>query len=525
LTGAVTSGAVSAAPLSEAGTSTFAEIAQGKLRGYRNQGIHVFKDIPYGKPPTASSRFQPPQPAGPWAGVRDATKYGPSSIQQATPVTISFPGDPPVPALGPLLGWGDDSNQSENCLVLNVWTPSLDHGRRPVMFRIHGGGFAIGSGSWPQSDGTNQALRNDVVVVTVNHRLGPLGYLYLAELGGEKYADSGNAGMLDLVLALKWVRDNIACFGGDPGNVMIFGESGGGYKVSYLLAMPAAQGLFQRAVIESGPGLDLPTPAAATAAAQAFLKSVGVSPDNLGALDSLPAAKFAASTVSATAPVLDGRSFPVQPADALLAGASSDVPLLIGSNQTETTLLDHLVELAVVNALDWAGVRARLLPSLAGNTDRVIATYRRNFPKASPPDVLLYIEADQLMREDSIRLAERKFAGSSAPVYMYLFTWRTDAIDGLLKACHGLEVPFEMDNPQTATAVSGTPGGAALSARISDAWAAFARCGNPNVRSLPHWPRYTLGRRETMLFNNHSTVVSDPFGERTLWNEILPQPA
>jgi para-nitrobenzyl esterase len=504
--------------------STVVEIAQGKLRGYRDLGIHVFKGIPYGGPPVGANRFQPSQPAAPWTGVRDATNYGPASIQTRIPVNVTIAGDPDVPPLSTLLGWGADTEQSEDCLVLNVWTPGLDDGMRPVMFRIHGGGFSTGSGSWPQSDGTNVARRSDVVVVTVNHRLGPLGYLYLAEIGGERYADSGNVGMLDLVLALQWVRDNISCFGGDPGNVMIFGESGGGFKVSTLMAMPAANGLFHRAGVESGPGLEATTPAVATEAALQFLNSVGVSPDNLDALYDLPADKFALpiGQGAAISPVLDGRSIPVQPGDALAAGASGAVPLLIGTNQTETTLLTHLTELAVVDALDWAGVRERLLPALQGNTDRVIETYKRIWPTTKPGDVLLYIEADQLMRMNSIRLAERKLAGSSAPVFMYLFTWRGNAVNGLLKSAHGLEVPFTMDNVQSATALSETPSSRALAARMSDAWTAFARHGDPNVRSLPHWHDYTLKKRRTMLFNNQCTVVKDPFGERPLWEEILP---
>ena len=355
--------------------------------------------------------------------------------------------------------------------------------------------------------------------MTVNHRLGALGYLYLAEIGGERYADSGNAGMLDLILALQWVRDNIAQFGGNPDNVTIFGESGGGFKVSTLLAMPGARGLFHKAIVESGPGLKARTPDAATAATRKVLEALGISTTALDKLHDLPRDRFLLPQVQVS-PVLDGRSIVAHPAVAMASGASSTVPLIIGSNQTESTLLGHLTELPAIAALDESGVRARLQLILGDNTVKIVDAYRRVWPKASPGDLLLYIEADRMMRIGSIELAEHKLAGSTAPVFMYLFSWRGSALNGLLKSAHGLEVPFTMDNVDSATALSESPGSHTLAGRMSSAWISFAGSGDPNVKSLPHWPRYTTKDRATMLLDEQPKVVNDPFGERSVWDGV-----
>ena len=502
-----------------AGGETTIEIGQGRLRGYRNRDIHVFKGVPYGASPAGARRFQAPLPAPSWPGVRDATEYGPSSVQSAVAINYAKNLPASIPPMTKLLGWGTDESQSEDCLVLNIWTPGLDRRKRPVMLRIHGGGFTIGSGSWPQSDGTAVARRGDVVVVTVNHRLGALGYLFLAEIGGERYADSGNAGMLDLVLALEWVRDNIAQFGGDPNNVTIFGESGGGFKVSTLLAMPRAKGLFHRAIVESGPGLRARTPDAATDSARKLLQTLGISSTNLEKLHEVPAERFLLPQFQVS-PVLDGRALTAHPADAVAAGASSSVPLLVGSNQTESTLLGHLTGLPAIAALDEGAMRAQLQPLLRDNTARIVEGYRRAWPKASPGDLLLYIEADRMMRMGSIQLAERKLAGSSAPVFMYLFSWQGAALDGLFKSAHGLEVPFTMDNVDTATALSESPTSRALAARMSSAWIAFARTGDPNIKALPSWPKYSTKDRATLVLDDRPRVVNDPFGERLVWEGV-----
>jgi para-nitrobenzyl esterase len=511
--GLMLAGAAHAAPDGE----TTIEIAQGKLRGYRKGGIHAFKGVPYGASTAGAGRFQAAKPAPPWSGVRDATQFGPSAPQFAVPMATGAGQPPGIPPMTTLLGWGTDSNKDEDCLVLNIWTPAVnDHKKRPVMFRIHGGSYVIGSGSWPQSDGAAVARRGDVVVVTVNHRLGALGYLYLAQLGGARYADSGNAGMLDLVLALQWVRDNIAQFGGDPGNVMVFGESGGGMKIATLMAMPSAKGLFHRAVIESSPRNLTRTPDVATAATRKVLDKLGIGPTELDKLHTLPASDFLIAEAAGLGPVIDGGVVPVHPDDAVAAGSASTVPLLIGTSRTELTLF-QLGELPKIAAFDKAAMRAHLAPQLGANTDKIVAAYERTFPTATPGDLLLYIEADRAMRTYAIRFAELKTAGSTAPTYMFLFNWRGNAINGLLKSCHGLEVPFTMDNVDSSTALSESPGSRELAAKMSSAWIAFARGDDPNVATLPHWPNYIPERRSTMLFDNQSTIVDNPFGELAAW--------
>ena len=492
------------------------EISDGKLKGRRSGAILAFKGVPYGGPTGGVHRFAPPPRVQKWAGVRDALAYGPAAPQ------INIPGG--AQDTRSLLGWGDNSGQSEDCLVLNVWTPALDNGARPVLFRIHGGGYSIGSGSWPQSDGAALALMGDVVVVTVNHRLGALGYLYLAEIGGARYADSGNAGMLDLVAALQWVRDNIAAFGGDPQNVMIFGKSGGGSKVSTLLAMPPAAGLFHKAVVESGPGLHGRSAAAATATTRKMLDQLGIGDTDLDKLHELSFKRLVLPAFGLGGPVVDGRALPAPPGEAMASGASADIPLMIGYNRTEGTLLSHMAELPALATLDEAGMRSRLVPIVKeGKLDDVLAGYKRAYPNASPGDLFLYIESVYLFGANTMTMAERKVQGATAPVYVYRFDWRGQALNGLLNAAHGLEVPFTMRNPHVATALSQTPSSAALVDRMSAVWAAFARSGNPNALPLPNWTPYTPDRHDIMLFDDTCTVTDALSAERAVWGDLKPQ--
>jgi para-nitrobenzyl esterase len=500
----------------------------GDVRGRDVDGIRVFKGVPYGATTAGGSRFRAPVPAQPWAGVRDAIEYGPSSPQSRAGRESL------VSETGQIFGLGVDDDQNEDCLVLNVWTPALDDGgKRPVLFRIHGGGYAIGSGSWAWHDGTNLARRGDVVVVTVNHRLAPVGYLYLDEIGGEEYLGSGNAGMLDLVLALEWTRDNIANFGGDPGRVMIFGESGGGLKVSTLLAMPSAKGLFGRAIVQSGPGLRAQTPEGATELAERYLAELGIDQKNLPQLDRIPVERLVEASGAIASrqgpvgligfsPVVDGRTLPAQPGAALAAGASADVPLVIGSTRHEAAMFMAL-EPGGFPQLDEAGMRARLQTLVGDRLDAAIETFSKSNPGASSTDLCVLIQSAVMMRTGSVRMAETKLAGGSAPVYMYMLTMGSPVMNGRLGAAHGMCVPLTMDNCHSA-GWSDHPAGRELAARMSQAWINFATDGDPNHAELPKWPRYSLDERATMLFDNPCAAANDPYPDERHVLEGLPGP-
>jgi para-nitrobenzyl esterase len=496
------------------------ETTAGKVRGTSSNGIHSFKGIPYGASTAGANRFMAPVKPKAWSGVRDATRYG-----HQAPQNMHFT-DVLAPQADPSEGFDED------CLVLNVWTPGLNDGRkRPVMFWIHGGGFAQESGSWPWLDGTALARRGDVVVVTINHRLNIFGYLHLADIGGEKYAASGNAGMLDLVAGLQWVRDNIAQFGGDPSNVMIFGESGGGAKVCTLLAMPAAKGLFHRAAIQSGSWLRCTPREEAAATAKAVLAELGVSASNVDEIQNVPVQKLLSLKTGAMvplpprrgalrmgfSPVVDGEILPTHPFDPVATPLAADIPLLVGCTRQEATLF-YLRDESVFT-LDEPGMRARVSEMLEEPfASRAIETYRQANPGATPSDLFLLIASDRLVRRDTIRLTERKSAQGKAPVYAYLFTWNSPALGGRLRAPHTVEIPFVFDNTDIPAVMTKSPTAKALAAQTSSAWIAFARTGNPNYAGLPHWPAYTMAERATMTFDTTCRVVNDPGSvERQFW--------
>ncbi len=511
------------------------ETAGGKLRGYSDRGVQVFKAIPYGASTGGARRFLPPLPAPPWSGTRDATAFGPSSAQPGSAV-------PPGPAreamdrfMGTFGFLGSEVDTSEDCLVLNVWTPAPlsdgvvvdDGGRRPVMVRIHGGGFTMGSGSWPSHDGTNLARRGDVVVVTLNHRLGVLGYLDVSSQFGPDYAASGNAGMLDLVLALDWVRDNIAAFGGDPGNVTIFGESGGGHKVSTLLGMPSARGRFHRAIVQSGPGLEARAPEDAAEVSKAVLEELG-SPD-LATLQSLPVEQLLAAQTALGArlgamgamagfgPVRDGSVVPEDTRDALADGTAADVPVIVGSTRHEGTMFLAATGMNTTSAMDDDALREHLGTWAGDRVDDVLDVYRREHPDASNLDLAVLVQSMSMMGRGSIAFAEQKIAGSRTPVWLYLLAWESPALDGFVKASHGLCVPLTMDNAGVVP-MSDYPAGHALAAQMSAAWIAFARTGDPNHFDLPQWEPYSLDERATMIFDHPPRVEHDPnAAERLVW--------
>ena len=488
-----------------------AKTIHGQVRGARKDNVVVFKGgsrTP--RSPAGAGRFKPAPKLKPWTGVRDALLYGAQSIQRSDP---NWPKE-----------W-KPAISSEDCLFLNVWTPRVDDVRRPVMFYSHGGGFATGNGGAdvaPQDamhDGAALARDYDVVVVTHNHRLGIMGYLYLGDLLGAEYAESGVAGMLDIAAALGWVHDNISEFGGDPGKVMIWGESGGGAKTTTLTAMPRAQGLYHRASIESGSMLRLKTRESAAETARAILKSLDIDPKDARQLLTVPAEKLVAAQAglppsrpvgggfaSVTsgmadglgfAPMVDGREIPVNPYDPVAPAMSAQIPMIVGTNRMETQFLFR--GNAEIMKMDEAGLRERLSAMFADKAPHILEVYRHSRPDASPTDLYLAITTAEWMGMDAIRMAERKVALHAAPVFMYVFAHGA--------AGHAAEMPYKFDHAPGKTARN-----------MSRAWASFARNGDPSHDEIPRWPAYTLDIRATMLLDDACRVVNDPYREeRLLW--------
>ena len=347
-----------------------------------------------------------------------------------------------APEVYRLLEMTEPLGMSENCLVLNVWTPAVNDGRkRPVMLWCHGGAFVTGSGSAPWYDGTRLSRRGDVVVVTINHRLGAFGYLHLDDLGGEEFASSGNAGMLDIVAALEWVRDNIASFGGDAGNVTIFGESGGGAKVSVLMAMPAAHGLFHKAIIQSGPGVEMMSRANATESARQVLAEAGLGAGQIAELRRIPAERMLKAQIAVLKkisvmsfanrrrvgfnPVIDGNHLPAGPFEPVVPALSAQIPLMIGTNKDEMALFFALAPW--IDGMDDTGLRERVRMFVGERGDTILESYRRARPHDSRRDILLAIASDHGMRIPSLVTADRKVAQHGAPVFVYMFSWETPA--------------------------------------------------------------------------------------------------
>jgi len=501
------------------------ETTSGRLQGAYSNSVRVFKGIPYAKPPLGQCRFMAPEPPEPWAGTRAALALGARSVQDENALGLA-------PDVLRLLAVSDPPPISEDCLTLNVWSPP-GGGRRPVMVWLHGGAFIAGSGSAPWVDGSRLCRAGHVVVVTVNHRLGALGYLRLADLLGAEFADAEVAGMLDLVAALTWVRDNIAGFGGDPGNVTIFGESGGGAKVAVLMAMPGAKGLFHKAIIQSGPAVEMAGPEDGMRTTRQVLAELGLGAAAAARLRDVPARDILAAqsavrrSISRLAfaerrkqgfnPVIGGRHFPAGPFAPAAPAVSAEVPLIIGSNKDEMTLfLGHAPWLAT---LDEAGLAARAREMIGAHGDAVLAGYHRARPKDAPANLLLAIAADQGIRMLSLVIAERKLAQRAAPVFVYLFAWETPVLGGRLRSTHALEIPFVFDNLAVAPLTGDGPERAPLAEAMSRAWIAFARGGTPDHAGLPHWPAYALERRPTMIFDRTCRVEDDPYrAERLAWN-------
>jgi para-nitrobenzyl esterase len=402
-----------------------------------------------------------------------------------------------------------------------VWTASLNPAaKRPVMVWFHGGGFAVGSGGSVRYDGSNLARRHDVVVVTVNHRLNAFGFLDLSGIGGGRFADSGNVGMLDIAASLEWVRDNIANFGGDPGNVTVFGESGGGGKVSTLMGMPAAKGLFHRAIAQSGVALRGLTAEASAATARTLLGQLGIGAGDLDRIQTIPferilAALDAARPPLGLGPVVDGRALPRHPFDPDAPEISADVPLLIGSNLTERTFFPD----TPLDAIDDAALlgHVKRYTALAdADASRLIATYRKNRAGADNTFIYQLIAADWWMTANVTIQAERKAKLGRAPAYVYHFEKRTPVRDGKLKVPHTLEIAYAFDNIDLSTAVTGTgTDKQALADKMSAMWTAFARTGNPSIPGL-RWEPYSAERRAVMILDDDSRIELDPNREERL---------
>jgi para-nitrobenzyl esterase len=494
-----------------------ADTAFGKVRGTDAGGIKTFKGIPYGANTAGKNRFMPPVDPAKWTGVRDALAFGPSA-PQTEPGRQRAASDIAVAAAGL-------PAESEDCLVLNVWTPGTNDGkRRPVMFWCHGGGFASGSGSSPGTDGTNLARRGDVVVVAINHRLNVLGFTYLAEFGGPDFAQSGDVGMLDIVHALKWVRQNIEQFGGDPNTVTIFGQSGGGRKVGTLLAMPSAKGFFHRAIIESGPTISLVEQNQATRVAAELLAKLGLDKSKVRELQNLPVERIMSAYFAVTrsmnvdqmtmgfSPTVDGKAVPKHPFAPTASDVSASVPLMLGSTRTELTSSAD----AAAFSLDEDGLRGRIQTLVGDHAAPVIEAYRKANPGATPSDLYFLIASDNRYGAPIMKIAERRAALQKGPVYLYYFRWETPLDGGRLKSPHTIEIPFAFDNVKTNRMTSGSPEAPALADKVSSAWIAFARTGDPNTPKLPHWPAFHPKDRPTMVFNNQCKVENDPLREQRL---------
>ncbi|HUA32114.1 MAG TPA: carboxylesterase/lipase family protein [Candidatus Binataceae bacterium] len=515
-----------AASVREGAAQPIVDTSFGRVRGRTLGGVHIFKGIPYAAPPVGANRFQPPRKPAPWTGVKDTFDFGDRAVQDDNAFALP-------PELLKIFSVAEPLKMSEDCLVLNVWTPALDGRKRPVMFWCHGGAFIAGSGSSPWYEGTSLARSGDVVVVTINHRLGAFGYLHLEDLCGERFASSGVAGMLDIVAGLEWVRDNIARFGGDAGNVTIFGESGGGAKVCVLMAMPAARGLFHKAIIQSGPGVEMMSREGASETASRVCAELDLKPTEGDRLLSAPAEQLAAAQAAVLKkislmsfadrrrvgfnPVIDGKNLPGGPFAPAAPAISANIPLMIGTNKDEMTLFFAFAPW--LKALDEKSLVERAGMFVGERGAALIAAYRRIRPGDSPRDLMLALTTDAAMRIPSLVIAERKVAQKAAPVFVYLFTFETPVLNGALKSPHALEIPFVFGTLETAPFTGESPDRYTLSDRMMRTWLQFARSGNPNNAAIPEWPTYSPERRATMIFDRECGIQNDPYGkERQAWS-------
>lgn len=504
-----------------------ATTAMGKVRGVRSGGVEIYRGIPYGGDVTASGRFLPAAPAPPWTGVRDATRLGPPSLQ---PAGGAFGLNEPAPA--------------ENCLFLNIWAPAGRGSKRPVMFYSHGGAFVSGSAGGVTQDGSNLAREHDVVVVATNHRLGLLGYLYLGELGGEPYARSGNQGMSDILLGLSWVRKNIEAFGGDPGNVMIFGESGGGGKTSCLYAMPAAEPLFAKAAIQSGPAVRIGDPEVAAQTTRMVLDELGLAKSEWRKLLDVPGSSILKAQAALAAktspkpggwrgfvefgpggygPVLDPALLPHHPFDPEAPAFARNKPLITGWIDSEATFFVWSMKAYIAFHLTDSQVRGELKQELGVGADSILEAYSSDRPGATPSELFLAIESARIMGLGTLRIAERKAAQNAAPVYYYNLAYRSNMMlpgaNVAAGAMHAIDIPLVFNNTASATTLLGDrPDRIPAGRHMSEMWTSFARTGVPTASGQPAWRSYSATDRATMVIDADCQLIEDRHrAERLAW--------
>jgi para-nitrobenzyl esterase len=511
------------------------EITHGKIRGVRNQGVNVFRGIPYAGKISGERRFQRPAPLQPWTGIRDALQLGAPAIQDGQTRGLNEP------------------KPNEDCLFLNVWTPANDNKKRAVMFYNHGGAFSNGSGGAVDQDGSNLARFFDVVVVETNHRLGIMGFFYLDEIAGTDYTGSGNNGMLDIADALAWVNKNIAVFGGDPNNVMIFGESGGGAKTSCLYAMPSAAPYFNKASIESGPGVHMIPKEAASEMTAITLHELNVAPKNWKKLVEIPAADLLHIQMKIPAlmaqseyvkkngnvgfvpnsfqPVVDGVALPHHPFDPTAPDISKNKPLMVGWNEDEYTFFAMAFQdtAALKAGFTFEALQTKLETQFGNNSKKIIDTYKHSMPNASASDVWVAVTSINMMGLASVTIAERKIQQKGAPVYLYNFGYKSEAkvpgTDYPFGTPHAMDITFKFNNEIPGMKdgfLSGSrPERFIASHNMAELWTIFAKTGKPAAKDAPEWKAYNLNDRPTMRIDTKCEVINNRFSEElSTWKSI-----
>jgi para-nitrobenzyl esterase len=501
--------------------NTIANTKSGKLEGSYESGQYIFKGIPYSVPPVGDLRWMPPQPVKPWKDVRPAKTFSPIAPQNL--MMGGFSAQAPQP-------------QSEDCLYLNIWTPGLDNAKRPVMVWIHGGAFVGGSGSDTMYDNDKLQKRGNIVLVSINYRLGMLGFLRLKDVTGGKIPATGNEGLLDQVQALKWIKDNITAFGGDEKNITVFGESAGSMSIACLMVMPKAKGLFHKAIMESGVGSVAVPKEEANRCGEGFLKVLGLKQDDIKAMRALEPSQLlememkikmgmtgpgGIPRVTSHYPIIDGDVIPDVPNKLALKGAAKGIRSIIGTNLDEYTLF-AIMDPGMAQ-LTEAELKKRLTAMLPGSgADELVDVYSKALQKrvepATPANILMAISTDLMFRIPSLDLVEAQ-RDNKTPVFSYIFNWNSPAMGGVFKACHALEIGFVFGKYDDTFCGTG-PEADKLSECMQEAWLAFAKTGNPSGKCIGEWPEYGKDRK-TMVLGKNSHVEAAPFeAERAIWDKV-----